>query len=337
MKIKLANFVTQLEQLTPGLSPRAIVEQSDHYVFKDGRIYTFNEEVMVSSPTTLKIEGTTPADQFLEQFKKFSRRYETADIRQTKNEIQTRVPNEQTGFAMSKTINLPVEEVDEPKKWKQVGQEFVEALRLVMSCASSTIEEAFMMVCLHITKDHIEACDGIQTARYTHPVPVPGDMLVRRTAIEGASGLTIEAICTTKTWFHMRTPDDLVYSCRRYVDTYNSLDKFFQTKGKKIVLPDAMGEFVEHVHTFSKQNADDYITVELSKGRMTFKTTSQGRGWHKATDSDTVKYRGPDLTFSIRPALVKEILQRGNKAMVTPKRLKVVAGNLEYLTCLGAA
>jgi len=336
MKTKLATLVEQLECLVPGLSPRAIVEQSDHFVFKDKHIITFNEEVMISVPTELKVRGTTPADQFLEQCRKYNRKFETVDIRQIKNELVMRASKDvQSAFALNKQINLPVEEVDTPKKWKPVGKEFAEALRLVVSCAASTVELSFMLVCLHITPEYIEALDGVQSARYTHPVPVDGEMLVRKTAIEGAAGLHIEAICVTKAWFHMKTDSGLMYSCRRYIDKYKNIDAFFATKGKRVLLPDALGMYVDFANTFAKQNPDDYITVELAKNEMTFKTVSQGRGRSMARDRETVKYNGPPLTFSISPALVREIMSRGNKAIITKNRLRVVAGKLQYLTCLG--
>ena len=333
MKIDLSDFVEQLQQIRPGLSPRAITEQSDHFVFKDGKIITYNEEVMCSTPTPLKIHGTTPADQLLEQIRKFSKRFKVAGIQQVKNQIKVATgPKNWSMFRLNRTISLPVEEVDQPKKWVKVKPEFTQALQMVVSCASTAIEQSFMLVCVHMTPEFVEACDAMQTARYKIKLPFKNSMLVRKSAIVGAVGLDITAISVTKSWLHMRDESGLTYSCRRYIDPYRSLDDLFKMKGQKIVLPTVFDNAVEYCNTFSKQNPDDYVTIRLSKGRMLVETTAT-RGSHHCEEQ--VKYSGPDLAFSISPSIVREIMNRGNRAIVNKSQMKVVAGPLTYLTCLG--
>ena len=61
MKINREELLNQLESVQPGLSIREIIEQSSCFVFQDGKVITYNDEIFCSQKTPLKIKGAVLA------------------------------------------------------------------------------------------------------------------------------------------------------------------------------------------------------------------------------------------------------------------------------------
>ena len=58
MKIDREEFLKQLESVLPGYSTKEVIEQSSCFVFKKGRVYTYNDEIACSQTTSLKLEDS---------------------------------------------------------------------------------------------------------------------------------------------------------------------------------------------------------------------------------------------------------------------------------------
>ena len=72
MRINREELLHQLETVAPGLSQKAIIEQSNCVVFQDGKVQTFNDEVSCCTDCCLKITGAVKAKALLELLRKLS-------------------------------------------------------------------------------------------------------------------------------------------------------------------------------------------------------------------------------------------------------------------------
>ncbi len=331
-KIDREELIRQLEALQPGISQKAIVEQENCIVFKDGEAITFNDEVSCRLKTSLNgIKGAVRFSPLLGLLTKLQEK--DLDIKQGEGELIIKGKNKEAGIRMDAEIVLPYENVDKPKKFKPLPEDFVEAVKLVQECAGKD-ESQFWITCLHIHPKYVEACDNYQITRYKLKTGLETAILVRRNSIKHISTLDMTEVCETETWIHFRNPSGLVLSCRRWVDEFPNLTDLLKVDGTPATLPKGLGEALEKAELFSAENADDnQVTVELRAGKLRVK----GQGaTGRYSEVKKMVYNGPPVSFLISPKLLSDITRRHNDCFISDKRLKVEGGKWTYVSCLGS-
>ena len=61
MKATREKLLKEVEAVLPGISQKELIEQSSCIIFKDGKIYTYNDEISCRYYTHLKINGAVSA------------------------------------------------------------------------------------------------------------------------------------------------------------------------------------------------------------------------------------------------------------------------------------
>jgi len=330
MKVNREKFLQQLHLVEPGLSSDDIIEQSGCFVFRDGTIQTFNDEVACTIETDVKFTGAVTAKPLLELLQKLQD--DTIEVSIDEREIRIKGERREAGIRMEQEILLPVDAIEKPKgKWSKLDGAFCEALGVVKDCVSSN-ENAFALTCIHITDKYVEACDGYQVARFVLKTNFKNDALLKRDPAVFIANSDVVEFNEGDNWIHFRNSEGLVISCRKYVEEFPDLDKFLKVKGESITLPDGLAEAVEKAGIFSAESGDDNIVVvSLSKGRLVVKGEGLS-GWYKETKR--MNYKGKAIEFGIPPALLKEIAKRHKECELTETNLKASSGNFVYLTCL---
>ena len=325
-------FLSKLEQVSPGLATREVVEQSASFVFKDGWIYTYNDEVACRVQYEVGFEAAVHAQPLLE----LMRRLETKEVGLTleKGELRVKSGSSRSGIRMEAEIFLPIESVELPEEWMDLDPDFLNAVETVQACASSN-DTKFTLTCVHITPDFVEACDDFQLTRYPLDTPVKEECLVRRDALKHIIGLGVDEMGESDAWIHFRSASGLVVSCRKWSEDYPDLAELMVVTGTKTVLPGGLAETIEKAEIFSVDNQeDDHIRVRLKKGQMRLKGEG-AHGWYE--EQKSVTYDGPAITFLIAPKLLSQIVQQTNECEVSESRLKFDAGKFQYIACLSLA
>jgi DNA polymerase III sliding clamp (beta) subunit (PCNA family) len=331
MKINREKLIGQLESVMPGLSSRELMEQSSCFVFDNDMVMTFNDEIACSHKCILKITGAVQAAPLLAILKKFKK--DVIEMHVQKDELKITEKNRKCGIKMEAEILLPVASIKMPKKWKALPDKFSTGLSLVQECAGSD-ETRFAQTCIHLTKKWLEACDNKQAARYKIDTPIKESILIRKESLKHIVNFGMTKFGETKTWIHFKNPTGLILSCRRFEDEFKSITKILKVKGKKVVLPRIVKDETESAEVFSSENGmGNTVTVELKPSKM--KIIGQGATGHYSGLSKC-KYKGKELTFTISPDLLRKILEKDKKCLVTDSRLKVTLDNFQYITVLGA-
>jgi len=328
-KVNRESLLQVLELVRPGLSAKEIEEQSSCFVFKDGRVVTFNDEISCSHKSPMNFEGAVPAKCFLEYLQKSPD--VDLDVEEDDDELILVGKKRRTGFTMEREIMLRVDLVEEPGEWKPLKPDFREAISIVEQCAGKD-ESKFKLTCVHITSKYIEAFDNYQMARYLIKVPVTDEFLVRRDAIKHIIALDMVELSETASWIHFRNSAGLIISCRRYDEKYPAIGKYLDVNGRPAVLPKGLTEVLERAGIFSEEKKDaDVIRVEMQKGKVRIR--GQGSiGWH--SEVRKIKYEGPPLTFYIAPKLLADITTKYNQCEITSEYLKVSNGKFTYISTL---
>lgn len=329
--INREEFLHLLESVQPGLSSREIIEQSSCFVFKDGRIITYNDEVACGVACSAKISGAVQSAPLLAILRKLIE--EEVELEEAEGELIIHGKKRRAGIRREADVLLPIDKVENPTKWKPIHDDFLEGIGLVQHCASKD-ESQFALTCIHLHPDHIEACDNFQVTRVKIPTGVKASTLVRRDSIKHIITMGMTEFCESETWMHFRNPGGLVLSCRRYIETYPDLKGILTFSGHPITLPKGLGEAAEKASIFSAESSDDnQVSVELRTGKMRIKGTGTS-GWFQ--EMKKLKYDGPPLSFLISPELLIELTKKHTDAEITDGRLRVNGGKWKYITCLSA-
>jgi DNA polymerase III sliding clamp (beta) subunit (PCNA family) len=331
MKVSREDILTQLESVIPGLAQREILEQSDCFVFKNGEVMTYNEEVACRIATPLDITGAIKAPAFLTLLRKLEEA--TIDISQDSKGLIIKGKRKRATLKMEAEALLPIEEIETPDEWRPLPADFQEAISIVKETAGSN-ETKFHLTCIHLHPKWVESCDNHQATRYKCKTGVKESVLVRKTAIQSVIDLGAEEVSETKTWIHFRNANGLMVSCRRYADeSYMDLIPILTVDGSPLVIPKALIEAADKAAVFSKENKDnDQVEISLKPGKL--KITGKGNfGWYEEFVS--ARYDGDSLFFLISPELLQRICNEDGKCEVTDTRLKISNSKFVYVTCLG--
>lgn len=324
-------LLNQLESVQSGLSARELVEQSSCYVFKDGIVMTYNDEIACHQKCSLKLTGAVQAAQFKDLLHKLKE--DNIQVEAKATELMIKGKGRRAGIRMEADVLLPIDSVERPEKWKDLNEDFLEAVKLVQSCASSDDSE-FALICIHIHPEWVEACDNFQITRVPMKTGVKASTLVKRDALKHVVALDMTEFCETESWMHFRNPSGLVLSCRRYVEDYPNLGPLLDVKGTKATLPRGLGDAADKASVFSADTSDDnQVRIELRPGKLRIR--GQGAsGWYQ--EQKKINYKGPALAFLIAPELLIEITKKHNDCLISSTALMVDSGRFQYVSCLGA-
>ena len=330
MRIKREDFLTQLESVRPGLSEKEMHQQDCCFIFKDGKLITFNDELSCSLPTKFEIKGAVRAAPLVSVLDKMSER--EIDVTQNGKELLLKGLNKKAGIAMDQEINLPLEHVEKTTKWLALPQNFCEAANLIRTCVSKDTSE-YIRTCVHITPKFLEACDNDQLARYPLRIKLKSPILIKGAFLKHVIEADSVKFCVGEAWAHFKNKSNLIVSCRISKDKYPVLGKYYKVSGSPITLPKGIAEAAERAQTFSIENVDrNRVSIELKRNAALIRGEGV-LGWYE--EIKKLKYSGPEIRFTIDPKLLVDIVSRNNECEITEDRLKIDTGSYRYISCLG--
>lgn len=332
MLAKREELLSVLNQLRGGIDPKSIIEQSDCFVFQDGRVMAYDGEVMCHSPSPLKkeITGAVPAEVLLNLLGKMTE--DEIDVSQSESELLIRGKRRRGGITRQKEVVLPVDGVEKPTKWKPLHEDFCTAISLVSKCAS-TDQSRFALICVHVHPNWVEATDDFQACRWKIDTPVSSPALVKRTSVQNMSSLAVTEVAETDKWIHFRNTDGLVYSCRRWVEDFPPLTEVLKVDGHPLTLPKALDEAIGRAEVIIGESVGGkQLNVSIGGGKM--KVTGKGPlGWF--TETKKIHYDGPDTKFMIPVAVLTDLSKRHTDCVVGADKIRAKGGKYVYISCLG--
>lgn len=331
-QISRENLLGRLQSVASGVAPKGAIEQSDCFVFKDGWLFTFNDEIACRIPSKLGKEftGAVKARPLLDLLSKLGE--DTLTLESGENCMTVRGSRKKTTMPMESDVTLAYSVVERPDKWNPLAEDFADALEIVSQCADKKDDRITKY--LHLQPKFMEAMGGFQLARYKLDTGVSEQVLVKSEAVRQSLACGMQEIALTDSWLHFRNESKLVFSCRRYQDNYPDISEFLEIKNAvPVVLPKKLLEAVARTSIFASKDGDqNFVKVEIRPGKI--KLTAAGAyGKHSEWPSLT-GYTGKPLAFVIQPELLASITKRYNEVLVSAERLRVGGGKFVYAAAL---
>ena len=119
MKVDRVEFIICLASVSPGLSPREVLEQSNSFIFSDGDVITFNDEIMARSPCKkVGFDAAVASSDFLKMLAKFPDK--EIDIERRKGDVVIKGTRRTAGVTCDTNLLLPFASVPAPDAWKKL-------------------------------------------------------------------------------------------------------------------------------------------------------------------------------------------------------------------------
>jgi len=340
-QVDRAEVLLALESVSPGLAAKELLQQSTSFVFDSGNVVTFNDEISCirKNPFPGTLTGAVRAAPLLELLNKMT---DDSLLAETNgSELILSGAGKRAKFRMESDVLLPLDSVEDATDWYDLPESFDEAVGLVHACASSE-ESLFVLTCVHLAPEFIEACDRFQMARYSLDLEwlpeamskIPGqedqvDTMIRADSLKRVIGLGMTKASVSEGWMHFKNNQGLKVSVRRHLDSYSDISKYLHGEDTSpVAMPGGLDEIVERARIFSQEKADaNNLMVILREDTIVIK--GEGASGEYA-EKRKVSYKDKPIRFLIAPSLLVEISKRSTQCGVGGNRLFVDAGNLKY-------
>ena len=328
MKISRERLLKQLESVSVGLAKVEELEQSGHFVFRDGKVFTFNDEIAAATNCDLELTGAIAAKPMLTLLQKLSE--EELNVEVVENELKIKGKRKRAGLTISE-IRLPLDVLDDPSAYEPIPipEKFFEAINLVSGCACKD-QDYFFLTCVHVHPEWIEASDSYQIARYKLSSGFSKSVLIRQSTIKQITKLDSKSYWLSDGWLHFYCDEGLMVSVRTHSGNYTDLSDLFKFTGTKTILPDGMGKILDKAKVFASDNLDNEVLVKLTQGLIEIKGQNDS-GWY--AEQQKIEYDGEPVSFGVSCNLLSEIAKRNDKCSIGEGKLKVQTKDWVYSVC----
>ena len=321
-RVRREDFLHVLESVQPGLTPKDTVDQSSSFVFDQGLLVSYNDEVrfMIKSPLGREIQGAVRAKHFSEVLSRLPEDDIYFDCE--KGKIRWRTERGRKGhFDIEAEIYSKYASVDSVDSWRRLPKDFCEAVATVQECARSTGQFAHTVV--HVTPDFIEASDDFELCRWSLNTGFTKEVLLRKECVRHVTSLAMIEFAETRNWVHFRNADGLMLSCRRYEDPYFDYSPYLKPSGLEATLPKGFVEEADIGKVCASDGAKDpLVRIDMAPGKTRLVAAGAASGyespWRKTT------YEGEPFSFFISPGMIASIAEKFNECVLGKQVLHVV-------------
>lgn len=332
-KVNRAELLQVLGRVMPGISKRGTISQSNCFIFREGWLSTFNDEICCRTQSGLpaELEVAVLAEKMVKWLELVPD--DEVEITVESGQFKMRAGRKKCAIRAEVEIVLPIDEVDTPESWRLLPDDFFRGIEQVMGTAAGASGE-FMERCVHIHPDYVEACDRKQATRYELTSGVTQSFLVQAATIAHTINLGLTKIGETNDWVHFRNKT-LIFSCRRHIENYptEGIKRMLAFRGEPCVLPKGAELAAKLGQVFTAEDKEnDRVDVQLRDGHMIIRGDGN-HGW--ASDDIDMTYQGEPVAFRLSPLQLIQLVRNANSCEIGPGKLRIVGDKWSYITVLG--
>jgi len=339
-------LVSVLGKVKPGLANRELVEQSVHFVFKDGWVMTYNDMVSVRHPvpSLAGIRGAVPAQQFYSLL-------DRSEDEKVYMEVLGGGGNGEgklvvTGNRFKAELQMLMDPVDRDAdlgladhlQWSPVvGEELRDAVKMCLYTVSRDLANA-TLACVHFKGSVVESCDNFRLSRYTLSNPVPGEFLVPGSSLRDLVDFTPKWVAESNGWLHFKDDSDVVFSCRLFEGEYPDTDWILDMEVEgELEFPPAMVNTLDRASVLAEVDltGESYVDVIVRGKECVVKSSGEAGRFEEKVPLDHNTMQGT-VEFQIEIGALKQILAHLRRAELAKdrSRLKFIGESYVYVISL---
>jgi DNA polymerase III sliding clamp (beta) subunit (PCNA family) len=323
MKIKRAVLLEALKAVQPGLAAKELIAQSESFVFADNRVFTYNDEIAVSHPVALGINGAVRAKEFYALINKV--KTEDISLEVKGGELLLTGSKAKAGLRIEHDVVLPLEQLGMPENWTELPEVFCKAVQACLFSASSN-EQQIILTCVHVIENLVESCDNFRITQVDMgKETIADDMLIPALAARDIITHDPVEYAFTEGWIHFRNEKDVTFSCRYIEGEYPDYTPFMDVDGIEVELPDTLPAVLDRA---SIMGDGERVTIILDQNELLV-TTENEAGWFEETID--IAYTGEPVEFDIQPEFMKSILKMNGTTTIGENSIRFDSDNFVHV------
>jgi hypothetical protein len=329
MKIQRKEFLRHLESCAPGLSSTDNIEQSECFLFTNGKVYTFNDEVLCQQDTVVNFRCAAPAKPLLETLRKLTE--DEIDISLKDSQLVIKCANiRQIKLNVQLDVIPHYESVDAPGEWSDVPPVFADALAMAADSAAKD-SEAWELTCVELSSRGLQATDVFQAVRYKLDCPISKPTLIKRAACGAVNELGVAALAESVGWVHFKTYTGLQVAVRAYSGSLPDLSDAFRSQSEaSLRFPSSLLDALQKAAAFlADTGTGKQAQFRLKPGKIMVRGQNESGIYEEVRD---VEYDGPSKCFGINPKHIQTLLKHDYPVSLTQSALRIRGENFVYLT-----
>lgn len=336
--MKRSEFASALKMASIGLSNNAMLEQSDHFIIRKGKLIAYNEEICVRVPVPelSEFKGAVPGALLLKTVTSFPD--SEINIEAVDHELRiTGVTSPANRGIRCLDVKLSTSDVPKSGEWFELPDWFADAVAEASRCCNND-QLSGVTTCVHIGKKVVEACDNFRVYRKYDVTGFPEDFYMHCSAAAKLRGLKLEAASITNGWCHFKNGDAMVSVRGREFSEFPDLKSILKFEGRTITLPPPLADATARCAVMSDGDAESaLVKVKIENGQV-FISSKGVSGWAKESiplpEGQTIE---KPVIFSINPSSLIQILAQDDPVTVGERQMKVSIGGGWYCCVLQQA
>lgn len=337
MSTKRAELLSTLKAVAPALAAKNTIEQGISFVFKGGRVFTYNDSIAISHPVEVDIEGAVKAQEFMKILTKL--KDEEIELATNGSELLITGKRATAGIRLEAEITLPINEIQEPEGWAPLPDNFVPAIQFACLSTGRDMTKP-VLGSLHINRRIVESSDNFRITRYQLTSPFRGPLLLPAVAAAELVPFSPIEYVTALGWIHFRNKEGVMFSARTYEGQFPDMEPFLFVGDDcyEMETPADLPEILERAGIFSPSEYEhgEFVEIHLEGNRMTIRGEGPS-GWFE--ERCPARWSGDQaVCFRIHPRFFKEIANHSKKVRVDTKlgRLRIDGENFVHAIVLSA-
>jgi DNA polymerase III sliding clamp (beta) subunit (PCNA family) len=332
MRANRKSIIEALSAVKPGLANSELIEQSKSFIFRGGNVFTYNDEVAISHPISLDIEGAIPSAELFALLSKtkdddlgFELVDEVLKITGKKFDVEIRCDTK---------ITLPIINV-KPEVWFPLPKNFLQAVKESLFTIGKDVTKP-ILTCLNIHNSIIESCDNYRLTRYhlsgeiLHSIFLPGRS-ARQLLPYTAVSYSME-----EGWIHFLVEGGIIFSCRVFNGVYPDLTDLLEMKTNGTIhFPPDMEGILDRAQAIRIDDSgiEQNVKVKVHDGKLTVSTLGKSG---KFTESTRMRDKENSVAFSINIDFLKQILGEVREAELSEdgRKIKFTCSNFIHIIAL---
>lgn len=325
MKVKRQDLLGALDKVKVGLSDKAIIEQTDHFIFADNYVRTYNDQIAISHPFTFGFDFAIKAGEFHKLLSKLTG--EEIDFQMSDGQLNFVSGKSKGQIVISSEIKCPDMLVDDTKKWQKLPKDFSEGLRF---CSFSADKNMLMqeLTCLWINGDNIVSSDNWRATKYNMESKIKNAFLLPASVAEKLWKYSPSQYILEDAWAHFKN-EEIIFSCRIVAGKFPE-GISFDVQGDSVLLPSGLSESIDRARVLITKNEDDLITLSVKDGKIFCKGEGV-LGWIE--EEHFIRCR-KSFEIKVAPEALIEILSRTDKMVVSENKLYFSGDKFEHIICV---
>ena len=334
MKVDRKEILSSCKLAFAAVGDGKLLPASDKFIFKDEKVFTYNDVMGVCIDCNVGFEGAVDADMFIKLMDKFPDE-EIDIVLEDEEELILQGKRRKAGMAVfDEEPQVP----EVPRKgYSKLSEGFVGKLQKAARTCGSDMTN-FLFTCVHIAPNVIEACDGARIYCAGGETGFDKDFLLPGDTANVLASYEITHVQIKGDWCYFKLRDfEGVMVLRGTDDDYMSEEKIAEILemggGEKVVFPTGLVNMIERAVVISGNDYDAKIEIVLKKNRMLLKAQKE-KGWYQ--EKKKVKYKGKGIGFGIHPLFLSEMLEKTKRVVVdsVAGKMKMVTGDEHFVVVL---